>query len=257
MRTRACQTIVAVHVAVLAALSAAHAGRIGISAAQRSGEGSGAHVLVLPTRRASEAPPAAPPALPAAAERVTPLTLEMVVRWKPVAGRAQTRQQTVSRTADRVHVAARHGREWLFERNVRDPRRVSGFLIDHAAHAIVAHEESDLRMLMGVRGWADVLMLGFDRDLLGDSMRPAQTRTIGGLRFARYAPDRKHAWTGELWWSEQSVLPSEFTIADSQGLTRFSIARIRAGVEDSLLRAPASRFPAYRVFTVANWLERH
>ena len=213
--------------------------------------------LVLPTRRVPDAPPAAPPALPAAAERVTPLTLEMAVRWKPLAGRAQTLQQTVSRTADRVHVAAGHGREWLFERNVRDPRRVSGFLIDHASRAIVAHEESDLRMMMGIRGWADVVMLGFDRDTLGDFTRTAQTRIIGGLRFARYAPDRRDAGTGDLWWSEEYVLPCEFTTGDSNGLTRFSITRIRAGVDPSLLRPPESRFPKYRVFNIADWLERH
>ncbi len=260
MRISGCPRIVTVHLIALAlSLSAAHAAeRTGIEDSQRfAGEANSAPVLVLPTRRTADAPPAAPPALPAAAERVTPLTLEMVVRWKPAAGRAQTLQQTVSRTADRVHVAARHGREWLFERNIRDPRRVSGFLIDHASQAIVAHEESDLRMMMGLRGWADVVMFGFDRDVLGDYKRTAQTRTIGGLRFARYATDRTHAWTRELWWSEEYLLPGEFTTGDSKGFTRFSIKHLRAGVDLSLLRPPESRFPAYRVFSVADWLERH
>lgn len=172
------------------------------SAAQRPGDvAPDAWVLALPTRRVPDAPPGAPPSLPPGAERITPLTIEAIVRRQPSSGSAQTLPQTISRTADRIHIAADSRREWLFERNPRDPRRVSAALIEHTSQAIVLYEESDLRMMLGIRGWADVLALGSESELL-------------------------------------------------------TVARTRAGVDASRLRPPDHRFPKYRVYDLASWLER-
>lgn len=233
-------------------------GSVRAVAAQRSvADRDDAVVLVLPTRRTPTAPPAAPPALPPGAERVAPVTLETLIRRQPAAGRVQTLRQTITRTSDRVHVAASDGREWLFERNVRDPRRVFGSLIEHASRAIVVYDESDLRNMLGLRGWANVLALGFDLDLLSGLEPTTQMRTISGIRFARYATERKDAVIPEVWWSVDQIFPSGFVTADGSGSTRFSVERVRVGVDAGVLRAPISRFPTYHVFDLADWLERH
>lgn len=244
--------------ALIVTSSLVQAERTGTLPGQRSvNEGADPWVLAVPTRRAADAPPSAPPALPTGADRVTALTMTAIVRRQSTSGRAETLRQTISRTADRIHIAASNGREWLFERNPRDPRRVSASIIEHASHAIVLYEESDLRMMLGIRGWADVLTLGFDRDALNQYKRARQARTVGGIRFARYATDRRDASTGEVWWSEEHVFPSGFTTTDQGGSTRFSIERVRTGADATLLRPPDARFPTYRVFDLADWLERH
>jgi hypothetical protein len=249
--------IIRTHLAGVAALVASHGGLIGSVAAERTAQdGIGVHAPVLPIRRAPDALPAALPALPASAERVVPLTFELTVQLKPGAGRGQSVQQTVSRTADRVHVAVRNGREWLFERNPRDPRRVSGFLVDHTSRSIVAYQESDLRMMHGIRGWADVLALGFDMDRLRTFKRQRDTRSVGAIRFGRYTSG-KGAKAEEVWWSDEQLMPLRFTTTDSHGSSQLSVGRLRREADVKLLRPPDARFPTYRVFDLANWLERH
>jgi hypothetical protein len=241
---------------VAAALFGSPIARFGILSAQDVGRsGNDSWVLVAPTRRAPDGSASAPPRLPPAADRLTPLTLETLIRRDTAAGPAQTFHQTVSRTADRVHLATSNRREWLFERNVRDPRRVSGFLVDHAERAIIEYAESDLRMMLGVRGWADVVMLGFDIDLLGGYKPSPDARTIGGIRFQLYETERKDSGMRQLWWNEEHLLPSGVVFADASGATRLSITNARAGVNTDLLRTADSRFPAYRVYTLAEWLE--
>jgi hypothetical protein len=213
--------------------------------------------LVLPTRRAPDAPPAQPPLLPDGAEHITPLTFEAIVRRQPAAGPAQTVSQSISRTVDRVHVATSDGREWLFERNTRDPRRVSGYLVEPAARAIIVYEESNLRNALGIRGWADVLMVGFDPTLLDGLRRTGTTRTIEGIRFVRYEPARGATSTREAWWSDDELFASSFVRRDDTGSTRFAVKRVQLGVDAALLQLPPVRFPAYRVVDFADWLEGH
>jgi hypothetical protein len=86
--------------------------------------------------------------------------------------------------------------------------------------------------------------------------RAPDARTIGRIRFSRYAPDRRDASTVEVWWSEEHVLPSGFNATDNGGTTRFSVERVRLGADATLLRPPDARFPAYRVFDLSDWLER-
>ena len=136
--------------------------------------------ISLPARRAPEAPLSVLPALPAGADQIAPMTLELVVK---------TRRQTITRTADRIHVRGQ-GNEWLFVRNVRDSRRVSGTLVDHAARAIVFHDESDLRSMLGMNGWADALNLGFEPTARVDERRDTVDRDVLQDPAARF-PDYK------------------------------------------------------------------
>jgi hypothetical protein len=215
----------------------------------------GAVPLVTPKRRAPAAAPAGPPALPPAAEHVTPLTLETVVR-RQAGKRVETLSQTVTRTADRVHIAGGDGREWLFERNTRDSRRAFATSIDHANRALVLYDESDLRNMLGIRGWAQVLSLGLDHELLQGLEPGTASRTIGTVTVVRHATDRKDVELREVWWSESHFLPGAFTSTHGAASLQFSVERVRAGVDAALLRPAPERFPKYRLVDLAEWLER-
>ena len=214
-------------------------------------------IFVPPTRRAPDAPPLSPPELPSAGEHVTPLTLELVTLYQLGKSATHRVRQTVSRARNRIHIAFGNGREWFFERNMVDSRRVSGWLIVHASRTVVLHEESDLRNRLGVNGWADLLMLGLDPGVLRQLKPTGQTRTINGIRFVKQAPLEANARISDVWWSEQHALPSAFVMSHGAGSTRVTIERLREGVTADLLTSPISRFPAYRMVDLAEWLEGH
>jgi hypothetical protein len=233
------------------------AGRTIAMAQIESDKPSEADVFAIPKRRAPDAPPRALPGLPSGAGRVTSATLHLVIRRDTERRPSFTRRQIVSRTLDRIHIAGYDGREWLFERNSIDPRRVSATLLEHASRAIVLYEESDLRTSLGIRGWADVLALGFDTQLLSRYERTQVVRTIGSIRFARYVLADERAKGEDVWWSEEQVLPGRFAIADGTGVTRFTVEHAHAGVDAALLRPAIVRFPDYRVVDLADWQEKH
>jgi hypothetical protein len=212
--------------------------------------------LRIPLRRPPDAPPGAPPSLPVGATGVKAATLHLVIRRDTARRPSSTRRQIVSRTSDRIHIAGNDGREWLFERNPLDPRRVAATAIEHESRAIVLYEESDLRMTLGIRGWADVLTLGFDSQLLSGYERTRDVRTIGGIRFVRHARAGARATRDDVWWSDDQALASHFAIADAAGVTRFAVERASAGVDAELLRAAIVRFPDYRVVDLADWQEK-
>jgi len=213
-------------------------------------------VLTIPTRRTPDASPALPPELRPGADRITPLTIEVVVQRQRTSGAPQTLRQTIVRTADRIHIMTKE-REWLFERNPRDPRRALASAVEHRSQTIVRYEETDLRMMLGIRGWADVLSLGFDVAWLAASTRTEDVRTQGGIRFARYTVSGPDARVTDLWWCEEQVLPGRFSVGDASGKTRFTVERVRSGADSLLLAPPEERFPKYRVAGLADWLEQH
>jgi hypothetical protein len=131
---------------------------------------------------------------------------------------------------------------------------VSGFLTHHGARAIVSYEESDLRIMLGIRGWSDVVALGFEVDTLREHTPTEESRMIDGTRFRRYLMPQQSP-VRDVWWNDERLLASEFTTADPAGTTRFSITRIRNGVDATVLQPPDSRYPTYRGFTLADWLE--
>ena len=151
------------------------------------------HEIVLPKRRAVEQAPAFLPPLPPDSEQLKPMTMDVVVHGQP---------RKILRTINRILVTTRD-REWLFERNSVDPRRVSATVIEHAEKAIVIYGESDVRNLLGFYGWAEVLALS----------------------------------------------------AEGNSSPALVVERRRAGVDEQLLRPCLTRFPAYKVVEVADWLE--
>lgn len=154
------------------------------------------HQIVSPKRLALEQKPTPLPSLPADADRVEPTTMDVVLDGH--AGH-------VLRTTQQILVVTEK-REWLFQRNGLDPRRVSATIVEHAAKAIIQYEESDLRNLLGINGWAEVLAFTSDSS------------------------------------------------ASSQAL---KVERVRSGVDALLLRPAVVRFPQYKCFEVADWLEGH
>lgn len=105
------------------------------------------HRIDNPKRRAQIAPVPVLPPLPADADRIPRQTVDVRLPGGP---------HTIVRTPERILVAHRE-REWLFERNTLDPRRVSATLVDHASRVVIVYEESDVRNLLRLNGWADVL----------------------------------------------------------------------------------------------------
>jgi len=113
--------------------------------------GDGRPIILTPSgRRTPDDPPPPPPDLPPGAERVTPLTVEVRVELQRTEAETRTIRQTFTRTADRIHLAS-NNEEWLFVRNAKDARRVTGFFIEHASRTVVVFEESDLRNMLGIR----------------------------------------------------------------------------------------------------------
>ena len=99
-------------------------------------------------------------------------------------------------------------KEWLFERNPVDRRRVSGYLIEHGARQILMHQESDLRHEQQLRGWADAFMMRFDPTVLARLRRTDQHDSAFGATFTRYvAADMNADGVVEVWWSEAQLLP--------------------------------------------------
>lgn len=209
-------------------------------------------VPVLPARRLATPAPEAPPDLPPGADRVQPLTVEVRLTTR-AGGRAETRAQTVTRAKDRVHVATATGVEWLFERNPVDPRRVAASAVRHAEKTIVVYSESDLRMALGIPGWAHVLTMGVDARAV-TAAGTAEARTLAGLRFHKVRVDSGDRGR-TLWWNAEQLLPLEYA-AGATGAS-LAVVKISPGAEPARLWAPEVRFPGYRVVEFADWLEEH
>jgi hypothetical protein len=210
--------------------------------------------LVQPVRRAPDAPPASPPELPAAAHRITPVTLDVIIR-QTFEGRLRTARRRVSRTAERIHVMIDKNREWLFERNAVDPRRVSGHLIDHSARVIVHHDESDLRNLAGISGWTDVLAPGIGQDTLRQLQPTNRRRNVSGVSFERYVAMTQASILRDVWWSSGEALVLSLELQQGTERTQVVTVNLRNGVDANLLVSPAARFPIYQTVDVAEWLE--
>jgi hypothetical protein len=213
--------------------------------------------LTIPKRRPVEGTPALPPPLPASANGLSATTLEFVV-MRTGSGGGSSARHTVSRTVDRIHLVGTDRREWLFERNPVDPRRVSATLVDHAEKAVIIYSETDLRIALGIRGWADVLAFGFDAGSLSDYRKTADVRVLSGIRFDRYVAAAKPGSVNtDVWWSSEQALASRFTVADSGVQTRFSLERVQLGANPALLESAVSRYPQYRAVAYPDWLEKH
>jgi hypothetical protein len=230
---------------------------VSVFASQRDDRSAAPFVVVPPDRRASDALPPAAPALPPGADRLSPLTIEVLVQRQSGQGAPRAARQTITRTSTNIHIAANDGREWFFERNPLDSRRVAGFLVQHAQRSVVFYDESDLRNMVGITGWADVLTLGASNHARDQMKRTPESRTIHGIRCTRYVARNAEAQFDELWWSERLALPCAFTLIEPSGLTRLSVEGLRRVIDPGVLRRPHVRFPGYSSSDLADWLEGH
>ena len=216
---------------------------------------------VLPSRTSSSAPAAvAPPSVPEGADVLPALTFSVTTTWVgPLAGGRSV--QRVTRTTDRIHIMLEGtGKEWLFERNPLDRRRVSGYLVDHQSRRILAHQEADLRVEHRLRGWADALIMRFDPVELPRLRRTSQREVVLGATFTRHvAQDRAREGVLEVWWSEALLLPLRLTARERGVVVTTAVDEVEE-VEHAqtqpVLADPRMRFPDYETLDVSDSHER-
>jgi hypothetical protein len=235
----------------LLGLAAIVTGAMLVTARQPAGLGDTDAAFVLPDR-SSPPPPPAPtvPAVPAAAESLAPITYTLVTTWDGVAGGRRRIEQQVTRTRDRALLIVDDGtREWYFERNPVHPGRVSGWLVDHEARRILAHDESSLRTMLRIRGWIDVLTMRFDPAALEGLADTGTERTVAGETFHLFrASPQPPTGVVEVWWSDGLQLPLELVTRESADVTATArVLGLTTDVDMSVLASPQQRFPGYRV----------
>jgi hypothetical protein len=226
-----------------------------------SAAGSGqTETIELPQRISRRpTPPPSPPELPARANELSPLSFEWVSAWEGPNGARGRKTQTVLRTADRILVVLDGGaNEWLFERNPVDPRRVSGYLIDHPKRQVLVHHDSDLRTKLRLRGWTDALTLGFDAAILVDLRATGEHRSVGGVSFERYvAPQTAAPGVVEVWWSESLLMPLQLTVREGEVERTSMLEALDTRVQTERLGDPRRRFPGYAVLDIADLYDAH
>jgi hypothetical protein len=203
--------------------------------------------IALPVRNAPDPPPIPqPPVVPTHARALPSGTFVLTTTRSDARGK-RTSKQTITRTHDRIHLAIDGGREeWLFVQNAVYRDRVSGYLIDHSARHIRLYEESALRSLMQIRGWADVLTVRFDPATLAALRDTRERRQAGGSTFARFvATESTGDGVVEVWWSEALLLPLSVTVREDGTTVTSVVEHMTSEAEASLLTDPARRFPQY------------
>ncbi len=216
---------------------------------------------VLPSRT-SPSPPAIsePPPLPEGADVLSPIRFSVTTTWVGPQGQRRAVQR-VTRTTDRIHlVMDGTQKEWLLERNAVDRRRVSGYLIDHHSRQILAHQETDLRGVQQLRGWADALMMRFDPSGLPALRRTDATEVVLGATFTRHvALDRTRDGVVDVWWSDALLLPLRLTTRERGVIATSAVGPIeKAESAEALavLADPRARFPDYEILDLSDSRER-
>jgi len=222
-----------------------------VGARQPAGTGGADAAFVLPDRSSPPPPPpSAVPAVPAAAEHLAPITYTLVTTWDGMAGGGRRIEQRITRSRDRALLIVDAGaREWFFERNPVHPDRVSGWLVDHEARRILAHDESSLRTMLRIRGWIDVLTMRFDPTALNALADTGTRRTVAGETFRLFrASGQSPTGIVEVWWSDGLLLPLELVTRESADVTATArVLGLSTEVDASALASPQQRFPEYRL----------
>ena len=212
---------------------------------------------------ASQAPPAValpgpPPSLPPGWESVPPLAFDVVTTRIEANGAEHRTVQRVLRGRDRASLQTDGaGEEWLFERNPVDPRRVSGYQVDHQKRRILAYDERDLRARLQIEGWSDVLTLRVRPQALSRLQRTGEREHAAGAAFEKHVPREGEASDlVEVWWSDSLLLPLRFTFERGGVRTTTLLEAFTSGRDDTPLTArlgdPRSRFPTYEVLDVSD-----
>jgi hypothetical protein len=138
-----------------------------------------------------------------------------------------------------------------------DPRRVSGYQVDHRKRRILFYDESDLRARLQLEGWSDVLTLRVRTQTLSRLERTGEREQAAGAAFERHVPREGEASDlVEVWWSESLLLPLRFTFERGGVRTTTHLEGIASGAQPPPLAArltdPRSRYPAYEVLDVSD-----
>ncbi len=228
-------------------------GLAGFVAAQGSVDGRPA-----PAPRQGEAaapsPFSEPPPMPPEAAAVPAVRFRLVTDRTDELGTRRVSEQTITRTANRIHLAPNGSpREWVFERNPVDPRRMSGYRVDHQARQIVIHQESDLRNREQLRGWADVWFMRFDARQLASMRRTEETQVIGAFRFVRHTSTGEVAGeAAEVLWSDQLLLPGMLVYRQSGTTTTSRVDALEVLADTPELGDPMGLHPEYAVLDLAD-----
>ena len=206
-------------------------------------------LIAEPARISPAAPDAAVPSLPAAAASVRAATLEFV-RTRLDArepGGAPVRE-TFIRTARRVSLRSQSERgEWLFVRNPVAPDRVSGAFADHRSRVVVEHEDTDLLIALGLRGWADVIAFRVDPAALGAMRRTGRTTRIAGLEFDQFVATTEGDGLAEIWWNADELIAGDTVTRLGGQRTRTRLTTVTWEAPAEALELLTRRFPAYAV----------
>ena len=211
--------------------------------------------IVLPTRTSPSSSRAIePPTVPSNAGALPPLAFTLTTVWKQPGHQLRRTVQKVVRTSDRVQLSLDGmQKEWVLLRNPVHPARVSGCLIDHASRRILVYDDSDLRNHQQLRGWADVLLMRFDPDVLPRLRRTGETEMAAGTVFTRYVTsDDAASGVVDVWWSDDVLLPLRLTTRDPVARITTSITQLTRSVDTTRLREPGVRFPDYGVVDVSD-----
>lgn len=216
------------------------------------------HSFTRPPRSEAHAPPQVViPEVPAELASAPRLTAEIETR----VGRRRTalQRKTVTRSPDRVHISlGPNGPEWLFVRNPRDGRRMSATLIDGERKVLIEYDESELRNGGLGRGWADVVGLGVEPELLARLEPTGRVRTIAGHRaIEKRLPAGASGPVRQLWWSDEAAAPLRVTIEDGASSREIRVRSLKLHADESLLRDPRERYPDHAVMDVADHREKH
>jgi hypothetical protein len=117
------------------------------------------------------------------------------------------------------------------------------------AREIRAHQETDLRNALHIRGWIDVLTMRFDLATLESLRDTGERRQVAGATFHRFRSDQsRESGVVETWWSPEFLLPLELVTRESGSVTATArVHDLSRRFDASLLSTPAQRFPAYAV----------
>lgn len=239
-------------------------GALAMAAINRRGElpyaaAAAASAIELPVRTAVPVPALpGPPALPPGADGLAPLAFRATIVWQGVQGEQRV-VQDITRTVERVRLVPEGSRsEWLFERNPVDTRRAAGYLVDHDAREILAHQESDLRNRLGLNGWADVLMMRFHPDSLAALRATDERESAAGATFVKYVTgDGGRPGAAEVWWSDTLLVPLRQTVREPGRVVTTTLSRLSPEVNLAELADPRVRFPEYAVRDIADQADEH
>jgi hypothetical protein len=221
-----------------------------------------------------------PPEVPENLENLDPLTATIQVRVELENGSAETGSaeagsaeagsiesletesietiRSVIRTPSRVYVNyLDQGQEWLFIRNPRDGRRVSGHLVDHREAAVLFFYEQDLANADIVSGWGDAVSMGISVDHL---IPTGEFQRHHGLDFQRYVEEVPESPGGnpatEVWWSQEQALPWKVSQTNGSASWVQEIVELDWTIDSTLLAEPAGRYPQYEALDVVDWREK-